>query len=80
MNYLPRLASNHNPLDISLPSNSDYRHEPRRPASGIVLSNFLLETIVTELKYPRTAEWTTLCGVSRSATGAGQRSPDELQA
>jgi hypothetical protein len=28
MNYLPRLASNLDLPDLSLPSNEDYRHEP----------------------------------------------------
>jgi hypothetical protein len=28
MNYFPRLVLNYNPLDLSLPSSEDYRHEP----------------------------------------------------
>jgi hypothetical protein len=32
MNYLPLLASNHNPPNLSLPSNQDYRLEPLEPS------------------------------------------------
>jgi hypothetical protein len=28
LNYLPRLGLNHNPPDLCLQSNKDYRHEP----------------------------------------------------
>jgi hypothetical protein len=30
-NYLPRLASNHDPPDLCLPSSQDYKHEPLMP-------------------------------------------------
>jgi hypothetical protein len=35
MNYLPGLALNHDPPDLSLPSNLNYQHESQ--ASGSVL-------------------------------------------
>jgi hypothetical protein len=28
VSYLPRLASNHDPLDLNVPSSCFYRHEP----------------------------------------------------
>jgi hypothetical protein len=36
MNYLPGLASNFDPPDLSLPSSSDYRCEPPVPGFPIV--------------------------------------------
>jgi hypothetical protein len=39
MNYLPRLASNHDPLGVCLLSSQDYRCEP--PAPGLASSKML---------------------------------------
>jgi hypothetical protein len=41
VNYLPRLALNHNPPDLCLLSSWDYRHEPLVPSSPIYLDDWV---------------------------------------
>jgi hypothetical protein len=38
VNFLPRLASNHDPSDLCFSSYWDYRHEPLLPASFFLLT------------------------------------------
>jgi hypothetical protein len=42
MDYLPGLASNCDPLNLSLPSSQDYMHEPLEPGSIKILLKVLL--------------------------------------
>jgi hypothetical protein len=61
MNYLPGLASNCDPHNLSLPSSQDYRCEPPVPSlqmSNIVIPTFHIVGISDQIKL---AQYTLIC-------------------